>query len=48
MDPENADRRLAAIVSADIVGYSRLIAEDEDATVRMVTRASRRTQRSTP
>ncbi len=28
------ERRLAAIVSADVVGYSRLMAEDEDATVR--------------
>ncbi len=26
--------RLAAIVSADVVGYSRLMSEDEDATVR--------------
>ncbi len=30
-------RRLAAILSADVVGYSRLMAEDEDATVRQVT-----------
>ncbi len=30
-------RKLAAIFSADVVGYSRLMAEDEDATVRMVT-----------
>jgi TolB-like protein/class 3 adenylate cyclase len=30
-DPE---RRLAAILSADVAGYSRLMAEDEDATVR--------------
>jgi adenylate cyclase len=28
------DRKLAAILSADVVGYSRLMAEDEDATVR--------------
>ena len=28
------ERRLAAILSADVVGYSRLMAEDEDATVR--------------
>ncbi len=26
------ERRLAAILSADVVGYSRLMAEDEDAT----------------
>ncbi len=31
------ERKLAAILSADVVGYSRLIAEDEDATVRLVT-----------
>ncbi len=29
-----AEYRLAAIVSADVVGYSRLMSEDEDATVR--------------
>ncbi len=34
MPPE---RRLAAILHADVVGYSRLMAEDEDATVRLVT-----------
>jgi adenylate cyclase len=31
---ESVQRRLAAILSADVVGYSRLMAEDEDATVR--------------
>ena len=31
------DRRLAAILSADVVGYSRLMAEDEDETVRRLT-----------
>ncbi len=30
-------RRLAAILSADVVGYSRLMSEDEEATVRTVT-----------
>jgi adenylate cyclase len=30
-------RRLAAILSADIVGYSRLMAEDQDLTVALVT-----------
>ena len=30
----DAEYRLAAIVSADVVGYSRLMSEDEDATVR--------------
>ncbi len=28
------ERKLAAILSADVVGYSRLMAEDEDSTVR--------------
>jgi adenylate cyclase len=32
--PEGPNRRLAAILSADVVGYSRLMAEDEAATVR--------------
>ena len=36
MAPE-VQRRLAAILSADVVGYSRLMAEDEDATVDTVT-----------
>ena len=35
MRPIPAERRLAAILSADIAGYSRLRAEDE--TIRMVT-----------
>jgi TolB-like protein/Tfp pilus assembly protein PilF len=33
MDPERAERRLAAILSADAVGYSRLMADDEVATL---------------
>jgi adenylate cyclase len=33
----DAVRKLAAILSADVVGYSRLMAEDEDATVRTLT-----------
>ncbi len=37
MASEQTQRRLAAILSADVVGYSRLMAEDEDATVRTVT-----------
>ena len=37
MPPEGVDRRLAAILSADVVGYSRLMAEDEGATVDTVT-----------
>jgi adenylate cyclase len=31
------ERKLAAILSADVVGYSRLMAEDESATVRTLT-----------
>ncbi len=34
MDPESVERKLAAILSADVVGYSRLMADDEAATVR--------------
>jgi TolB-like protein/class 3 adenylate cyclase/Tfp pilus assembly protein PilF len=30
-------RRLAAILSADVVGYSRLMSEDEEATIRTIT-----------
>ena len=37
MESENVDRRLAAILSADAVGYSRLMAEDEAGTIRTVT-----------
>jgi adenylate cyclase len=36
MDP-SVKRRLAAILSADVVGYSRLMAEDEAATIRTLT-----------
>ncbi len=34
MSPQAVDRRLVAILSADVVGYSRLMAEDEAATAR--------------
>jgi adenylate cyclase len=37
MASEASQRRLAAILSADVVGYSRLMAEDEEATVRRLT-----------
>ncbi len=33
---EGPERRLAAILSADVVGYARLMAEDEEATVQTV------------
>jgi hypothetical protein len=35
--PEGVERKPAAILSADVVGYSRLMAEDEAATVRTLT-----------
>ena len=34
MDGEAVERRLAAILSADAVGYSRLMARDEVETLR--------------
>jgi adenylate cyclase len=37
VDPEGVERKLAAILSADVVGYSRLMAEDEAATIRTLT-----------
>jgi adenylate cyclase len=35
--PAGVERKLAAILSADVVGYSRLMAEDEAGTVRRLT-----------
>jgi TolB-like protein/class 3 adenylate cyclase len=37
VERDTITRRLAAILSADVVGYSRLMAEDGEATVRTVT-----------
>jgi len=37
MTQEGFKRKLTAILSADVVGYSRLIGEDEEATVRSLT-----------
>ena len=37
MPPDPVERRLAAILNADVVGYSRLMAEDEAETIRTVT-----------
>jgi adenylate cyclase len=37
VDPDGVERKLAAILSADVVGYSRLMAEDEAATIRTLT-----------
>ena len=34
MPAEEVQRRLAAILSADVVGYSRLMEADEEATIR--------------
>lgn len=36
MEQQGFNRRLSAILSADAVGYSRLMAEDEDETVRIL------------
>ena len=35
--PVGAERKLAAILSADVVGYSRLMGEDEVGTLRTLT-----------
>ena len=37
MTQEGFKRKLAAILSADVEGYSRLMGEDEDATIRTLT-----------
>ena len=37
MSAEVFKRKLSAILSADVVGYSRLMGEDDDATVRTLT-----------
>lgn len=37
MGPEDLKRKLSAILSADVAGYSRLMAEDEAATVRTLS-----------
>jgi TolB-like protein/class 3 adenylate cyclase/Tfp pilus assembly protein PilF len=37
MAPEDFKRKLTAILSADVKGYSRLMGEDEEATVRTIT-----------
>ena len=36
MDSTQAERRLAAILAADVVGYSRLMQADDQATLRML------------
>jgi class 3 adenylate cyclase len=37
MAVEGFKRKLVAILSADVAGYSRLMGEDEEATVRTLT-----------
>jgi adenylate cyclase len=37
MPPEDLERKLAAILSADVAGYSRLMGDDEEATIRTLT-----------
>ena len=37
MNPQDVKRKLAAILSADVKGYSRLMSEDEEATIRTLT-----------
>ena len=37
MVQEGFKRKLTAILSADVEGYSRLMGEDEDATIRTLT-----------
>ena len=37
MPPEDLKRKLTAILSADVAGYSRLMGVDDDPTVRTLT-----------
>ncbi len=37
MNTQNFKRRLTAILSADVEGYSRLMRDDEDETIRTIT-----------
>jgi len=37
MPPEDLERKLTAILSADVAGYSRLMGDDEEATIRTLT-----------
>jgi adenylate cyclase len=41
--PPSVERKLAAILSADVVGYSRLMAEDEAGTIQTLTDYRERT-----
>ena len=42
MPEERVNRKLAAILAADVVGYSRLMGEDEAGTARAVRRKRER------
>ena len=37
MSPQTYERKLTAILSADVAGYSRLMGEDEDLTIKTLT-----------
>jgi class 3 adenylate cyclase len=37
MQPDKVERRLAAILHADVQGYSRLLSEDEPTTLRLLS-----------
>ena len=41
MTPQNVKRKLTAILSADVEGYSRLMDQDEEATIRCRVRRYR-------
>jgi TolB-like protein/class 3 adenylate cyclase/lipopolysaccharide biosynthesis regulator YciM len=41
MEPTDTERRLAAILMADVVGYSRLMGDDPEATVEALTESRR-------
>jgi adenylate cyclase len=36
MPPERVERKLAAILAADVAGYSRLVGSDEEGTLRQL------------
>jgi len=42
MTTEDFKRKLTAILSADVVGYSRLMGEDEESTVRTLNKYKER------
>ncbi len=42
MAPEPVERKLVAILSTDAVGYSRLMGDDEEGTVRTLEACRRR------